>query len=193
MHLFKNDPEAAAALKDGDMRALEYFYNCYQKTLQLFLRTYCREEGMAEEMTQEAFIQLWENKQKVNPEFSVKNLLFTIAKNKALDHIRKTQNQARIIKLRHTEDHGTFSTLDQVILADYNRLLSDALLQLPARNREVFALSRNTHLSNIEISQQLNISVKSVEKHITKTLRYLRDFLKTQHILLLSCFLLNFF
>jgi len=193
MHLFKNDPEAAAALKDGDMRALEYFYNCYQKTLQLFLRTYCREEGIAEEMTQEAFIQLWENKQKVNPEFSVKNLLFTIAKNKALDHIRKTQNQARIIKLRHTEDHGTFSTLDQVILADYNRLLSDALLQLPARNREVFALSRNTHLSNIEISQQLNISVKSVEKHITKTLRYLRDFLKTQHILLLSCFLLNFF
>jgi len=193
MHLFKNDPEAAAALKDGDMRALEYFYNCYQKTLQLFLRTYCREEGMAEEMTQEAFIQLWENKQKINPEFSVKNLLFTIAKNKALDHIRKTQNQARIIKLRHTEDHGTFSTLDQVILADYNRLLSDALLQLPARNREVFALSRNTHLSNIEISQQLNISVKSVEKHITKTLRYLRDFLKTQHILLLSCFLLNFF
>jgi len=101
MHLFKNDPEAAAALKDGDMRALEYFYNCYQKTLQLFLRTYCREEGMAEEMTQEAFIQLWENKQKINPEFSVKNLLFTIAKNKALDHIRKTQNQARIIKLRH--------------------------------------------------------------------------------------------
>ena len=193
MHLFKNDPEAAAALKDGDMRALEYFYNCYQKTLQLFLRTYCREEGIAEEMTQEAFIQLWENKQKVNPEFSVKNLLFTIAKNKALDHIRKTQNQARIIKLRHTEDHGTFSTLDQVILADYNRLLSDALLQLPARNREVFALSRNTHLSNIEISQQLNISVKSVEKHITKTLRYLRDFLKTQHILFLSCFLLNFF
>lgn len=193
MHLFKNDPEAAAALKNGDMRALEYFYKCYQKTLQLFLKTYCREEGMAEEMTQEAFIQLWENRQQVNPELSVKNLLFTIAKNKALDQIRKTQNQAKIIKLRHTENAGTFSTLDQVILADYNRLLSSALLQLPARNREVFALSRNTHLSNIEISQQLNISVKAVEKHITKTLRFLRDFLKTQHILLLSYFLLNFF
>ena len=193
MHLFKNDSEAAIALKDGNMHALEYFYNCYQKTLQLFLRTYCREEGMSEEMTQEAFIQLWENRKQVNPTMSVKNLLFTIAKHKALDHIRKTQNQARIIKLRHTENSGTFSTLDQVILADYNRLLSNALLSLPARNREVFALSRNTHLSNIEISQQLNISVKAVEKHITKTLRYLRDFLKTQHILLLSYFLLNFF
>jgi len=193
MYLFKNDPEAAAALKNGDMRALEYFYSGYQKTIQLFLRTYCREEGMAEEITQEAFIQLWENSRKINVEFSVKNLLFTIAKNKALDHIRKTQNQARIIKLRHTENAGTFSTLDQVILADYNRLLAIALQQLPARNREVFTLSRNTHLSNIEISQQLNISVKAVEKHITKTLRYLRDFLKTQHILLLSYFLLNFF
>jgi len=189
MHLFENDSEAAAALKNGEMRALEYFYNCYQKTLQLFLKTYCREEGMAEEMTQEAFIQLWENRMQLNPALSTKNLLFTIAKHKALDYIRKTQNQARIIKMRHTEDSGTFSTLDQVILADYNRLLANALQQLPARNREVFALSRTTQLSNMEISQQLNISVKAVEKHITKTLHFLKAFLKSQHILSLLLFL----
>lgn len=193
MQLFNNDFEAAAALKNGNMSALEYFYNSYQKTLQLFLKTYCREEEMVEEMTQEAFIQLWENKHQVNPALSVKNLLFTIAKNKAIDHIRKAQNQARILKLRHPESSGNFSTLDQVILADYNRLLSNALLKLPARNREVFALSRNTHLSNLEISQQLNISVKAVEKHITKTLQFLRSFLKSQHILLLLLLLKTFF
>lgn len=194
MHLFENDSDAAAALKNGEMRALEYFYSCYQKTLQLFLKTYCREEGMAEEMTQEAFIQLWENRLQINPVLSTKNLLFTIAKNKAIDHIRKTQNQARIIKMRYVDSPGTFSTLDQVILADYNRLLSNALQQLPARNREVFALSRTTQLSNVEISQQLNISVKAVEKHITKTLHFLKTFLKSQHIFgLLLLLLLSFF
>lgn len=185
MHVFKNDSEAATALKDGDMSALEYFYNSYQNTLQLFLKTYCRDAVMVEEMTQDAFIQLWENKHQVNPQLSVKNLLFTIAKNKALDHIRKAQNQSRILRLRPLPDEASFSTLDQVILADYQRLLAKALLQLPARNRQIFALSRSTHLSNIEISQQLNISVKAVEKHITKTLHFLRAFLKTQHILLL--------
>lgn len=193
MHFFKNDSEAATALRDGNMSALEYFYNSYQNMLHVFLKTYCRDEAMVEEMTQDAFIQLWENKQQVNPQLSVKNLLFTIAKNKALDNIRKTQNQARILKLRHSTAQGTYSTLDQVILADYHRLLAKALLQLPARNREIFALSRTTHLSNSEISQQLNISVKAVEKQISKTLHFLRDFLRTQHILLLLLSFLKLF
>lgn len=192
MHIFKNDPEAALALRDGNMRALEYFYNSYQKTLQLFLKSYCRDEMLVEEMTQEAFIQLWENKHKVNPDLSVKNLLFTIAKNKVIDQTRKVRNQARIIKLQHTESSGNF-TLDQVILSDYNRLLSNALLQLPARSREVFALSRTTHMSNAEISNQLNISVKTVEKNMTKTLHFLRAFLKNQQILLVLLYLHKYF
>lgn len=191
MYLFKNDFEAAAALKDGNMQALEYFYNCYQKILLRFLKTYCRDEALSEEMAQEAFIQLWENRHKINTELNIKNLLFTIAKNKVLDQLRNSRNQARIIKLQQSERIQEYSTLDQVILADYNRLLSVALMQLPARNREIFSLSRITHLSNAEISQRLNISVKAVEKHITKTLHFLRGFLKDQHILMLLIFFLN--
>lgn len=192
MQYYKNDSEAAQALKDGNMRALEYFYHAYQKTLLLFLRSYCRDEMLVEEMSQEAFIQLWENKHKVNPEQNVKNLLFTIAKNKVIDQTRQIRNQARIIKLQPVENAGNF-TLDQVILADYNRLLSNALLQLPARSREVYALSRTTQLSNVEISNQLNISVKTVEKNITKTLHFLRSFLKNQQILLLFVFFHQYF
>ncbi|WP_442590468.1 RNA polymerase sigma factor [Pedobacter sp. AW31-3R] len=192
MQYYKNDSEAAQALKDGNMRALEYFYHAYQKTLLLFLRSYCRDEMLVEEMSQEAFIQLWENKHKVNPEQNVKNLLFTIAKNKVIDQTRQIRNQARIIKLQPVENAGNF-TLDQVILADYNRLLSNALLQLPARSREVYALSRTTQLSNVEISNQLNISVKTVEKNITKTLHFLRSFLKNQQILLLFVFFYQYF
>lgn len=192
MHLFKNDSEASVALKNGDMSGLEYFYNNYHRALQQFLKSYCRDEALVEEMTQDAFLQLWDKKQKINPGLSVKNLLFTIAKNKVIDQVRKSRNHARIIQLQQTESSGNF-TLDQVILADYNRLLSGALLQLPSRSREVFALSRTTHLSNVEISRQLNISVKTVEKNITKTLRFLRAFLEKQHILLLLLFLRQYF
>lgn len=185
MHLFKNDFEAATALKDGNMRALEYFYNSYQKAVYLFLKTYCRDEVIVDEITQEAFIQLWENKHKLNADLNVKNLLFTIAKNKAIDQLRKLRNHAKVIKLKQAEAPENYHTLDQIILADYNRVLSVALMQLPPRNREVFALSRTTHLSNAEISERLNISVKAVEKHITKTLHFLRAFLKEQQIMML--------
>lgn len=190
LHLFENDFEAATALKDGNMRGLEYFYNSYQKILHIFLKAYCRDTALVEEITQEAFIQLWENRHKINITLSVKNLLFTIAKNKVIDQMRKASNQARIAKLQQAEKPGHYNTLDHIILADYNRVLSVALNQLPSRNREVFALSRTTHLSNAEISERLNISVKAVEKHITKTLHFLRAFLKEQQIMI---FLFIFF
>lgn len=56
MHLFKNDSEASVALKNGDMSALEYFYNHYRRALQQFLKSYCRDEALVEEMTQDAFL-----------------------------------------------------------------------------------------------------------------------------------------
>lgn len=183
MYLFENDFEAAKALKDGNMQALEYFYNSYQRTVQLFLKSYCADEAELDEITQETFIRLWENRQKIRAELNVKNLLFTIAKNKAIDQVRHTRSHAKVIKLQQQERPENYNTLDHIILADYNRVLAVAMMQLPPRNREVFALSRNTHLSNAEISEKLNISVKAVEKHITKTLHFLRAFLTEQQIM----------
>lgn len=192
--MFKNDPEAALALKNGNMKALEYFYNTYQTALRLFLKAYCGDEALAEEMTQEAFIRLWEQKHRINEQLSVKNFLYTIAKNKATDQLRKSRNQTKILQLQYTPDaEERSSTLDRVILADYNRMLSAALSQLPARNREVFALSRTSNMSNGEISKTLNISVKAVEKHITKTLHFLRIVLKKHQILGLLVFYYLFF
>lgn len=185
MQLFKNDAEAAQALKAGNMQALEYFYNCYQQPASQFLKTYCRDQVLAEEMVQDAFLQLWENRAKINAERSVKNFLFTIAKNKATDQLRKTQHREKIFQLQLNDQPQSYSTLDQVILADYQKVLSGVLLRLPVRNQEIFHLSRTTQLSNAEISAQLNISVKAVEKQITKTLHFLRIFLSKQQILTL--------
>lgn len=192
MQLFINDLEAAKALKAGDMQALEYFYNCYQKPAAQFLKVYCRDETLAEEMVQDAFLQLWENRERINASQSVKNLLFTIAKNKAIDQLRKIQHREKVFQLQLTDEPKSYSMLDQVILADYHHVLNSVLLQMPARNREIFHLSRNTQLSNAEISQQLNISVKAVEKQITKTLHFLRIFLRKQQIMVLLV-LLNFY
>ncbi len=184
MQPFKSDFEAAKALKCGDMRALEHFYRQYQQAMFQFLKAYCRDASVVTEMIQDAFLQLWENRAKINEQQNVKNLLFTISKHKVIDQLRKSQQREKILKLKYKPQEEVFSTLDQVILADYQRLLSSALMQLPERNREVYSLSRNTHLSNAEISSRLNISVKAVEKHISKTLRFLKVFLQKEQVLI---------
>jgi len=58
-------------------------------------------------------------------------------------------------------------------------------MKLPKRNQEVFDLSRGQQFSNKEIADQLNISLKAVEKHLTKTLRFLRGVLKDEQLLML--------
>eukprot|EP01132_Coremiostelium_polycephalum_P020727 gene20727-24630_t len=92
-----------------------------------FLKAYCRDASVVTEMIQDAFLQLWENRAKINEQQNVKNLLFTISKHKVIDQLRKSQQREKILKLKYKPEEEVFSTLDQVILADYQRLLSSAL------------------------------------------------------------------
>ncbi|EOR96398.1 putative RNA polymerase ECF-type sigma factor [Arcticibacter svalbardensis MN12-7] len=187
MQRFICDKEANDALIQGDINGLEYMYNRYYSEIRTFLIPYCRYDEDAEELTQDTFLKLWEFRNKINGDQNTRNLLFTIAKNKALDEIRKFKtveaklNQIRLEKEQH------FSTMDEVVLADYQRILQSALSKLPKRNLEIFHLSRSEYLSNKDISLELNISVKAVEKQITKTLAILRVFLRNHQI---SAFLL---
>ena len=189
MYFFIDDFEAVRALKDGNMQALEYFYARYQKPVYHFLKTYCRDHELAEEATQDAFLKLWDTKHKVNELLNIKNLLFTIVKNRIIDQMRKISAQEKALKIHYVSRPESFSTLDQVIFSDYKRVLSTVMLKLPLRSREVFNLSRTAQLSNVEISKQLNISVKAVEKHITKSLQFLTLYLKSQQILLVLTFI----
>jgi len=186
MQRFTCDTEAINALIRSDMCGLEYFYNLYFQGVKSFLNPYCRLTTDADEITQDTFLKLWEMRKRINPDQNLKNLLFTIAKNKAMDEIRKFKSHEAKLNFLELSKDRSFSTFDEIIFADYERVLGKVLAHLPNRNLEVFNLSRKEHLSNKAISLQLNISVKAVEKHISKTLSYLRVFLKNHQI---SCFI----
>lgn len=168
------------------MCGLEYFYNLYFQSVKSFLTPYCRLTSDAGEIAQDTFLKLWGMRNRINPDQNLKNLLFTIAKNKALDEIRKFKSHEAKLNFLELSKDRSFSTFDEIIFADYERVLGTVLADLPSRNLEVFKLSRQEHLSNKDISLQLNISVKAVEKHISKTLSHLRIFLKNHQI---SCFI----
>lgn len=185
MELFTSDTQAAQELKGGNMDALGYFYQLYHHQLYQFLHTYCRDHDLAEEMVQCSFVKAWEKRHQVDTAKSAKNWIYTIAKNLLIDSLRQTKYQEKVWNNRKAASEEDYSTLDQIVYADYQRVVSSVLLKLPARNQEVFDLSRSQQLSNKEIATLLNISVKSVEKHLTKTLRFLRGFLKDQQLLIL--------
>lgn len=192
MQLFINDTQAAISLREGEMRALEYFYNCYKPQLFNFLLPYCKDQVIAEELVQDAYLKLWDSRKGIDATRNVKNFLFTIAKNLAFDQIKRVKLEQRFahqVVLNIQQDNGT---LDGIILSDYNRCLTKVIAAMPERHRQVFSLSRDRHLSNAEISAELSISVKTVEKHMTGTLKTIRGFLKDYDILVLLLPILGF-
>lgn len=135
----------------------------------------------------ESMIALWENRDRWEENSNMHALLLTIIKNKSLHILEHRQ-----VRLRAEEDINShsqreldlrISTLkacepEQIFDTEIQHIVRKALETMPQQSRTIFMLSRYQNLPNRQIAEQLNISLKTVESHITKALRILRLKLK---------------
>lgn len=101
-------------------------------------------------------------------------LLFSIARNAAIDHGRVTRNRGRLLERAAPEQLAAPPPSPAAGL-DARRALAamdEALAALPARTREIFLLRRVDGLSHDQIARRLNVSVSTVEKHLVKAIRH---------------------
>lgn len=146
------------------------------------------DEEDAREIVQETFYRVWKYRQNMNASLSFKAYIITIAKrlifNQAKKRLHELAYQEYYIKRHHDdrinelEDYLNFQELD-------NRIQS-GIDSLPPKRREIFILSRHQGLSNQEIADKLNISVSTVENHMNKALKHLREII-TALLLLTLC------
>ncbi len=173
-------------LKANDVLAYELIYNKYAKPLLRHAFNKTSDRIVAEELVQNIFISLWENRQKLEV-VNGQSYLFTALKFSIINHYRSliVQNKYEdYLKVNASLVEETISqNLEEKELSEQVEL---ALNHLPEKTKEVFMLSRMQHQSNKEISSKLNISEKAVEYHITQSLKWLRQFLKKR---VLSIFL----
>ncbi len=151
------------------------FFDCY---FQIAFHFLCNSED-AKEVVQDAFIKLWENSVYLRDTDEIKNYLFIVIRNRCLNLLRDKK------KMIYEDSYGDrLASINYKLLSEsseevllYRELAEkvlDAISSLPPQCRQVFSLSRTEDLSNKEIAQKLNISVKSVEANITRALKSLR-------------------
>lgn len=130
---------------------------------------------VAEELVQEAFINLYKHKNSIEVNTSVKAYLYIILKNKITDYYRREVMHQRYAEyiVNHTSAEP-LSPLVYVETRELEKILKDAIAALPPKCQEVFRLSRESYLSDKEIAEQMDISLKTVEQHKSKALRILR-------------------
>lgn len=169
---------------------MELFSRFFQENQEKFLsfaHSYTRNRAAAEDILMESMVSLWENRDKWEKDSNLHGLLLTIIKNKALNYLEHEQVRLRaeeaINAHKQRELDLRISTLeacepDTIFDTEIQRIVYKTLGQLPEQSRHIFILSRYHNTPNRKIAEQLGISIKSVEFHITKALKLLRVELK---------------
>lgn len=165
-------------LRKGDEKSFEYLFHQYYNQIYTFVLNTLFDKTFAEDITQSVFISLWEKREMINPETSITPLLYTIARN----HVYR-QTEQLLLKYKYEQYQQETIQENTDIEEDVNSrflesILSDFIEKLPSERRKIFLLSRKENLSNKEIASRLNISEKTVETQIRRSLIFLREKMK---------------
>lgn len=173
-------------LQNGDESTFEVIYKMYASRLYYLVYEYIPQKDIAENIVQETLMVLWNKKKELAGNTNLGAYLFTIAKNNCLYKLRNRRFQDKIFissdtsRLEIKMNTGALETLNtsQLIMEEIEQIIERTMDQLSPQCRAVFNLSRFEEKKNKEIAEELNISVKAVEGHITKALKIFRVALK---------------
>lgn len=179
---YDNDDFLLHRLKADDEKALEFlFRQHYAALFRMSLRVVGNAES-ARDIIQEVFATLWEKRHSLNVSKSLKAYLFRAVMNRSLNYVRDNPSaQTASIESVRQERHSTsFNDAgDKLEERELQNLIGQVIQTLPPQCKAVFQLSRNEEMSNKEIAESLGISVKAVEKHISRALKKLRSSLES--------------
>ncbi|NWJ49808.1 MAG: RNA polymerase sigma-70 factor [Bacteroidetes bacterium] len=166
-------------LKDGDETAFELLFRFYYAGLVVFASQFTFDLEESEDIVQNFYIRLWEKRSNLKTADSLKSYFFQSVKNSCLNFLKHQ-------KVKEQSIHDLLSLSEKSLLYDPNLYIASELQEkvkrcidtLPDRNREVFKMSRFDGLKNEEIAEKLNISKRTVETHISNSIKILKTELK---------------
>lgn len=181
-----------AAKGRGD--AFKVLFDRYHQHLAKYILALSGSPQLAEDVVQEIFLKIWLDRGGVGSIINFKAYLFVMAKNYVFNQLRKKVRERSREEIWFTESFNQESTdgEEYVVNEHYDKIIDQAITQLPPQQQKVFILSRFRRLKYSEIAFELNISKESVKKYLKKASDAVKFFVKEHpwHILL---FFLNIF
>ena len=189
--LEKIDTHTLSLLQQGDEKAFDTIFWKYNPRVFHFIHSLLYDKILAEDLTQNVFLKIWERHQDIKPEEGFEAYLFTIARNMVYKETEKRLLSERFLdSIKQTDADKHFEIdVDTDSLQEY---IDELVEQLPSSRKKIYLMSKKQHLTNKEIAAQMEISEKAVEKHISKALNEIRNHLVRLDILsILVCLIGN--
>jgi RNA polymerase sigma-70 factor, ECF subfamily len=170
-----SDVELMQEIKADNMFAFDVLYKKYSKKVYKFGYSILKSAEESENLTQDVFLNFWENRLKIEKESSVKSYIFTITYHSAVSSLRKKAKESEFVEylkvLQQTSEDPVSVELEYKELANK---LDEIIKKLPPRQKEVYQLHRIEGLNYKQIAERLNISVNTIENHMASALKTIR-------------------
>ncbi len=168
--------------KDKNIIFFEKMYEQYYASLCAYANTYVKNADLAQDIVSETFFLLWKKKEQLKGVERVKAYLFRSIHNSCLNYLRDDDKRLKgaslTIELLQTIPTSEPNAFDSLIIKELSKHIECALESLPAQQQQAFRLKRLEHKKVKEIAQEMGIAEKTVEMHITKASKTLREKLK---------------
>jgi RNA polymerase sigma-70 factor (family 1) len=167
-------------LKASEAGAFEELFRATHGPLLRYACGFTNDEAVAADLVQEVYVKVWERRALLDPERSLQALLYRMTRNLALNYRRDRALHAAKHQLMDT-DHAARppspeSVVDSTLLKHRLQAWID---ELPERQREALMLSRFDGLSHEEIASVMEVSPRTVNNHLVKALKHLRERIRT--------------
>lgn len=165
----------------GNEKAFADLYNNYQEGLTTFVQSLLKSPQLAEDVAQEVFLKIWEQRSELPQLSSFSNYLFIVARNHTFNVLRKatTETAAKGAIMQYIPDIQN-DAQEKLVLEGYRAYIQQVLNTLPPQTREVFRLCRQENKSHDEIAALLGITPDAVKRHMMRSNRAFKDSVDTE-------------
>lgn len=170
-----NNPQFIEALRSGDSKAYTMLADIYHHRLCIYAYSLINDKQAAEDIVQNVFIRTWKNRNRLKYDFEIRSFLFKSVYNEFINEYRKQKSVVPLEKKYIDALTVIVENEDEYALERKIQLVKRGIQNLPPKCREIFMLSKQDGLTNIEIAEYKKVSIKSVEAHITKAFSILRQ------------------
>ncbi len=169
-------------INEGNKEAFKILFELYYAKLLYLAKSYVSNKEDAEEIVQDVFVKVWKKRKSITT--NINAYLFKVTKNACLDYLRskkyKLSKSNNILQLEAHINYNALSdqTSSAIVEKELEEKIKAGINLLPQKCRKVFVKSRIEGMKNKEISEDLNISIKTVENHMSKAIRHMRMHLR---------------
>jgi len=172
----RDEQDMATRLQRSDREAYAELFRRLSPSLVAYARQITRDESAAWDVIQDVFLKLWSDRASLNVRVSLRRLLYTMTRNRALNSIRRKRWTVKLPGFADEVRAADVEAADERLAADdVGRFVRKWIAELPARRREAFLLSRDHGLFHREIAEIMGLSERTVDTHILLALRQLRE------------------